>query len=47
MPNGIDHGFLFEVTMKEAQVFLSAKDICKAFGPTRALVDVNIEIARG
>lgn len=27
--------------------FFSAKGICKAFGPTRALIDVNIDIARG
>ncbi len=32
--------------MSEA-VFLQAKGICKAFGPTRALVDVDIEVRRG
>lgn len=47
MSSGIDHCSLIEVNMKEAQVFLSAKKICKAFGPTRALVDVDIEISRG
>lgn len=32
--------------MSEA-VFLQARGICKAFGPTRALVDVDIEVRRG
>lgn len=31
----------------EDQLLLSAKKICKAFGPTRALIDVDIEIRRG
>lgn len=31
----------------EDQLLLSAKKICKAFGPTRALVNVDIEIRRG
>ncbi len=33
--------------MSERNVYLSSTHICKAFGPTRALVDVDIEIARG
>ncbi len=28
-------------------IFLQAKGICKSFGPTRALVDVDIEVRRG
>jgi len=28
-------------------ILLTARGICKAFGPTRALIDVDIEIARG
>lgn len=28
-------------------IFFSAKNVCKAFGPTRALIDVNIDIGRG
>jgi|AGTN01.1.fsa_nt_gi ABC-type sugar transport system, ATPase component len=31
----------------EDQLLLSAKKICKAFGPTRALIDVDMEIRRG
>lgn len=31
----------------EDQLLLSAKKICKAFGPTRALIDVDLEIRRG
>lgn len=29
------------------EILFSAKGVCKAFGPTRALVDVNIDIRRG
>jgi ribose transport system ATP-binding protein len=29
------------------QVLLSARQICKAFGPTRALVEVDLEVRRG
>lgn len=32
--------------MSETALF-SAKGVCKAFGPTRALVDVDIDIQRG
>lgn len=31
----------------EGELLLSAKGVCKAFGPTRALIDVDIEIRRG
>lgn len=31
----------------ERELLLSAKGVCKAFGPTRALIDVDIEIRRG
>jgi len=31
----------------EKKILLSARGVCKAFGPTRALVDVDIDIYRG
>jgi ribose transport system ATP-binding protein len=30
-----------------AEVLLSARRVCKAFGPTRALIDVDIDVRRG
>ena len=29
------------------ELILTASKVCKAFGPTRALVDVDIEVRRG
>ena len=31
----------------ENELILSAKKVCKAFGPTRALIDVDVEVRRG
>jgi ribose transport system ATP-binding protein len=32
---------------KDREVLLSARGVCKAFGPTRALIDVDIDVRRG
>lgn len=31
----------------ENELILSARKVCKAFGPTRALIDVDVEVHRG
>ena len=31
----------------ENELILSAHKVCKAFGPTRALIDVDVEVHRG
>ncbi len=33
--------------MSNGEILLQVKNICKAFGPTRALVNVNLEVRRG
>jgi ribose transport system ATP-binding protein len=32
---------------EDSEVLLSARGVCKAFGPTRALIDVDIDVRRG
>ena len=31
----------------ENELILSARKVCKAFGPTRALLDVDVEVRKG